>query len=321
MSENEDFFDTVSTAPDEQQYKQGLEMIRTVVGDEEFQEMKQFVESDSSGEELKWIVAKTWGMMYDRDFLDLKQRSLLILGSDLALGRRGPLEDHIKVALHAGLTVDQLREAFFQISFYAGVPAMVKGIKVLTEVIEQDPSLADSSQPLTSSESQDNSTLGQVDHVGWVVEDGEETAQNLAALCGIEEWTVIEFSEEMLSESLYYGEQGKVSWISMFGKTGEMLVELCEPLSSNNVFSDFLEEKGEGIHHIGNLSHEHPGEMVQTLEDRGVSVGNQIGLGDMATLYYMDTRKELGGIYLEIVDPPSHAEIPDMGEKVTFDKS
>jgi hypothetical protein len=36
-------------------------------------------------------------------------------------------------------------------------------------------------------------------------------------------------------------------------------------------------------------------------------------------IYYLDTRAQLGGMFLEVVEPASFAAIPSIGEDVVFD--
>jgi hypothetical protein len=99
---------------------------------------------------------------------------------------------------------------------------------------------------------------------------------------------------------------------------GDPLLELCEPVSGRTVFADFLREHGEGMQHVGDLSYQSPQELVKRYTAANIPIGNYCNIGGMVKLYYIDTRARLGGMFLEVVDPPTYAAIPDFGEEVTF---
>ncbi len=116
-------------------FKQGLSLMQKVLGDEEAAHIESLLDNLLFGDELGYVFSKTWGALYAREGLELKERALILMGTDLALGREGPLKDHMKVALHAGLTPKQIIEALFQTVFYIGAPALVLGLKAANEVL------------------------------------------------------------------------------------------------------------------------------------------------------------------------------------------
>ena len=158
--------------------------------------------------------------------------------------------------------------------------------------------------------------FGSINHVAMVVRDWRAAASGYRSLMGLKRWKVVELGPGLMTECTYYGEEQPCTWISAFAKTGDTLIELCQPVSGKSIFDDFLREQGEGMQHVGNLSHPRPGELVAKWTDEGVAVGNYCNIGGMVKLYYLDTRKQLGGMFLEVVDPPSYAGIPAFGEDV-----
>jgi len=116
-------------------FKQGLSLMREVLGEESSEHIESLLDNPLFGDELGYVFSKTWGALYERDGLTVKERSLILMGTDLALGREGPLKDHMKVALHAGMKPKQIIEVLFQTVFYLGAPAMVLGLKVANEVL------------------------------------------------------------------------------------------------------------------------------------------------------------------------------------------
>ena len=53
----------------------------------------------------------------------------------VALGRTHELRIHLPGALNVGWTPEELREALLQIGGYAGCPAALDALRVLTEVV------------------------------------------------------------------------------------------------------------------------------------------------------------------------------------------
>lgn len=116
-------------------FKNGLNLMKQVLGEDDAAHIESLLDNSLFGEELGYIFSKTWGALYEREGLDLKQRALILMGTDLALGREGPLKDHMRVALHGGLSPKQIIEALFQTVFYIGAPALVLGLKAANEVL------------------------------------------------------------------------------------------------------------------------------------------------------------------------------------------
>ena len=116
-------------------FKNGLSLMQQVLGDEDASHIESLLDNPLFGDELGYVFSKTWGALYEREGLTLKERSLLLMGTDLALGREGPLKDHMKVALHAGMKPKQIIEVLFQTVFYLGAPAMVLGLRVANDVL------------------------------------------------------------------------------------------------------------------------------------------------------------------------------------------
>ena len=120
---------------DSKDFQQGLALMRKVLGVEDAAKVEGLIDNPLFGNEIGYLFSKTWGALYARDNLPLRDRALLLMGSDLALGREGPLKDHMRVALHAGVTPPQIIEALFQSMFYIGAPGMVLGLKAASEVL------------------------------------------------------------------------------------------------------------------------------------------------------------------------------------------
>jgi methylmalonyl-CoA/ethylmalonyl-CoA epimerase len=71
-------------------------------------------------------------------------------------------------------------------------------------------------------------------------------------------------------------------------------VELMQPISGYSIYDEFLETKGEGLHHV-KLFHADCAKAVAEYERRGYPV-IQSGKFDEDEHYYLDTEKDFGYI-------------------------
>ena len=78
-----------------------------------------------------------WGLAWTDDALDLKQRSLLNLGTLAALGRMHEFGVHFRGAMRNGLTDEELRAALVQIAVDRGIPAGVEAFRVARSVRQE----------------------------------------------------------------------------------------------------------------------------------------------------------------------------------------
>jgi len=76
-----------------------------------------------------------WGGLWNRPGLDLKFRSLAVVSTLAATGHLHELQTHLRGALNLGWTADELREALLQVGGYAGFPAAVEALRVLSQVV------------------------------------------------------------------------------------------------------------------------------------------------------------------------------------------
>ncbi len=78
-----------------------------------------------------------YGMVWSRDGLDLKTRSLLTISSLTALGRAGELRVHLLAAINNGATAEEIREAILHTAIYAGFPAARDATQIAQQVLTE----------------------------------------------------------------------------------------------------------------------------------------------------------------------------------------
>ncbi len=94
--------------------------------------------------------------------------------------------------------------------------------------------------------------LFSLDHIGVVVKDVDKTVEFLTSVLGLGPWQIFEtveyYKDEMKIDELRVGEPFRLKLA--FARLGPIVVELLQPLEGTSVYSQFLETKGEGVHHI-----------------------------------------------------------------------
>lgn len=115
--------------------------------------------------------------------------------------------------------------------------------------------------------------------IGAVVEDIDRTMHALSDIFGIGPFRVIMWPPDDRADTQreYYGEPASFTARMAFADLGPIELELIEPISGKSIWSDFLKEHGEGIHHVRfNVSDTEP--VIAYLADHGIGV-SQSGSG------------------------------------------
>jgi 4-carboxymuconolactone decarboxylase len=110
-------------------YERGLTMRRSVLGDAHVQRSVDNV-SDFARPIQDLVTEYCWGVVWTRDGLDLRTRSLLNLVMLTALNRSHELAVHVRGALRNGVTVAEIQEALIQSAIYVGVPAALESFRI-----------------------------------------------------------------------------------------------------------------------------------------------------------------------------------------------
>jgi alkylhydroperoxidase/carboxymuconolactone decarboxylase family protein YurZ len=101
------------------------------------------LDDEFTSEWLKWV----YGYMYNRTGLDPKTRILVVLGEAIVLGAEMQIPNHIRSAMRAGATQDEVLEVILQSCIYAGMPRMMVAMKAYRKLC-RDLGLRDLSDPV-----------------------------------------------------------------------------------------------------------------------------------------------------------------------------
>jgi len=95
------------------------------------------------GELGRHIVSFVYGDLYTQPALTDRDRELGAVVALTALGRSSQLPQHLRAALHAGLSEDELREAIMLTASIAGFPPAMNAMSTLRTVLAERSRSAD----------------------------------------------------------------------------------------------------------------------------------------------------------------------------------
>ena len=117
-------------------FEKGIGKRRKVLGDEYVD--KALASADEFGADLQKLITEyAWGEIWNKESLTDKERSMINLGMIAALNRPHELKLHIKGALNNGLTKDQIRDIFLQVTVYCGAPAGIDSMRLAREAFAE----------------------------------------------------------------------------------------------------------------------------------------------------------------------------------------
>lgn len=137
--------------------------------------------------------------------------------------------------------------------------------------------------------------LPPVSQIGIVVKDIEKSADYYAARFDIGPFSIMEVD---LDGAVLRGKPASIRMKVGFAQSGPVQLELIQPLSGDNIYTEFLAAKGEGIHHLG-FQVEDFDAMLAAFAREGVEpvfYRNRDGFA----FAYMDTEK-IGGVMVELL--------------------
>ena len=134
-----------------------------------------------------------------------------------------------------------------------------------------------------------------LEQVAYVVEDFEEATEFFKNSLGIEKFYIWDHITKQQTEKIYRGQPGEFEFSAAYAYSGNMLIELCKHESGQNVYKDWMDDKGIGIHHTGYLleTDEEYQRAFQHLSSQGFEVSMAGRMNDCRWSYF-DTLKILG---------------------------
>lgn len=136
-------------------------------------------------------------------------------------------------------------------------------------------------------------------HVAICVKSVADTARFYEQQFGIGPFV---FRDVNFTDATYYGEKAGYTGKRGFAMMGPMMLELIETTSGKTIQEDFLNEKGEGLHHLG-FEVDSLADSIAAAESRGFRVTQAFHRPDGSGFAYFDT-DAVGGTVFEVVEKP-----------------
>lgn len=136
--------------------------------------------------------------------------------------------------------------------------------------------------------------LPPVSHIGIFVKSLEESSKYYTDTLGLGPWTFAE--NNPTKEQMLVGEPFKLS--VCFAEWGSTVIELLEAKSENSVWSNYIRDHGEGIHHTAHMVPNFD-EVIAGLEAHGAKM---IAGSWYKTIRWCYMELNPGGLILEIME-------------------
>ncbi len=151
--------------------------------------------------------------------------------------------------------------------------------------------------------------LNKISQIAIVVRDIEKSMKFYWEELGIGPWNIWDYGPNTTRETTYHGKPVKHEFIGAETMIGDLNTELLMPVSGNSIYKDFLDKKGEGLHHIAYTSDNIDADL-EKFKKMGVAV-LQSGKVEKDSWYYLDTEAKFG-IIIELLTnygfrPPDRA--------------
>jgi catechol 2,3-dioxygenase-like lactoylglutathione lyase family enzyme len=154
-------------------------------------------------------------------------------------------------------------------------------------------------------------------HVGVVVSSIEDTLGRMHAVEDFTQVIITDFPpKEMKREDVQLFYHGQKNWFTArfcFIKMGNSEIELIQPVEGESVWKDFLQENGEGIHHL-KYEVDSLNDAMEFFRSKGIpciQYGSAVGKNLGKTWAYFDTTKELGYV-IEVLNRQVGEQIHEM---------
>ena len=149
--------------------------------------------------------------------------------------------------------------------------------------------------------------LKQVFQICVVVKDIGKSVAQYWNLFGIGPWKIYTFGPPDLFDTTLHGKPESYTMKIAAAQAGNIQWELIQPTGGRSSYQEFLDEKGEGLHHVAVAVEDFDG-AVAALEKQGIGTVMTGKFRD-STYAYLDTGPALGFI-TEILKMPPGFEMP-----------
>jgi len=139
------------------------------------------------------------------------------------------------------------------------------------------------------------------EHISVTVKDIDKTTEFFSSIWGLGPWLTLEYSPK--KDEINIGEPFRIR--GAWARLGPVVLEVIQPIEGRSIWSQFLETKGEGLHHICFIVSNWD-EVVSRLQEQGCRMlAGGIFLGKHWSYFEVNP----GGLIVEISEHGIHDEL------------
>jgi len=138
-----------------------------------------------------------------------------------------------------------------------------------------------------------------ITQVAAVVRDLRSSLEAYHKALGWGPWNVYEHKSPALHDTYLHGEPTHFTMIGAETHVGPIVVELLQPVEGPSIYKEWLDEHGEGLHHIAVMrpTPEESEETRKHFEEQGAGILMEGRLGETIHFYYLDTEPSMKVIF------------------------
>jgi methylmalonyl-CoA/ethylmalonyl-CoA epimerase len=134
-----------------------------------------------------------------------------------------------------------------------------------------------------------------ISQIAIVVEDIHAAMDAYHKALGWGPWNVYEHKPPALHHTHLHGQEQHYTMIGAETHVGPIVVELLQPVEGPSIYKEWLEKKGEGLHHIAVMAHSQ--EESDAIKERFGAMGADVmmggRIGETIEFFYLDTEPML----------------------------
>jgi hypothetical protein len=154
--------------------------------------------------------------------------------------------------------------------------------------------------------------IASIDQVAVVVRDIDAAMRRYIDDFGIGPWDVYTYGPHLMPRMTYRGQEQPYTMILALAHVGPTVYELIQPVEGPDIYHEFLENRGEGLHHLGYYVSDID-DAIAEMAAQGIALlqsGHGFGVDGDGAYAYFDTEAQLGCI-VEAIELPRELTPPE----------
>ena len=119
-------------AKNDKRFKRGMKLMRSMG-----RENNMLIQKEMFPDLYNISVSHLFGDVWTRPHLSIRDRELITIATNMAMGRPASNIPHFRSALHIGMRKEELMELILQVGMYAGWGTMGYALEQLKKVLEE----------------------------------------------------------------------------------------------------------------------------------------------------------------------------------------